>query len=293
MSARGISAGITRRVCLGGMAFAWLAGNASRAQTGTPERIACLEWTSAEMAISLGLVPLCLCDLRGYEDWVVAPDLASSILDLGSRSEPNLEMLRDLQPHLITGAYGYGLEESDFKRFAPTFNVPFYDGTMAPYAQAQKETRRLGAILGRSAEAEALVFRVENTVAHVREQMGNRATRPLCIVSMFDDRHVRVYGAGSLFQDILSKLGLTNAWTKETNTWGFSSVGIEELVSIGDATLISLDPIPKHVKIRIDQSTLWNNLPCVRNGKVITIPAVWPFGGLAAAERFASLLAMT
>jgi ABC-type Fe3+-hydroxamate transport system substrate-binding protein len=275
------------------MTLGLLAGNISPGCAGTPKRIACLEWTSAEMVISLGIVPLCLCDLKGYQDWVVAPGLPSSIIDLGSRSEPNLEMLRDLKPDLITGAYGYGLDEGDFKRFAPTFNVPFYDGTMAPYAQAQKETRQLGALLGQTAEAEALIARVESTLARVHQQMNNRVSRPLCVVSMFDDRHVRVYGAGSLFQDVFGKLGLTNAWTRKTSSWGFSSVGIEELVSIGDATLISLDPIPKHVKIRINQSTLWNNLPCVRNGKVITIPAVWPFGGLTAAERFAELLATT
>ncbi|TIL97164.1 MAG: ABC transporter substrate-binding protein, partial [Mesorhizobium sp.] len=72
---------------------------------------------------------------------------------------------------------------------------------------------------------------------------------------------------------------------------GFSTVGIEELVAVGGAQLISLDPIPPHVRIRIARSSLWANLPCVRNGQVRTIPPVWPFGGLTAAARFAEFVA--
>jgi ferric hydroxamate transport system substrate-binding protein len=280
---------ITRRGCLGGMALAWLNISAHAGPTKQPTRIACLEWTAAEMAVSLGLSPLCVGDTGGYRDWVAGPALARSTIDLGSRSEPNLELLYELKPDLITGAYGYGLDEQDFTRFAPTFNVAFYKGTTAPFVQAVSETRRLGAVLGRQAEAASLITRVESRIAQLRAQMTSR--KPLCIVSMFDDRHVRIYGKGSLFQDVLDRLGLVNIWTQETNNWGFSTVGIEELVSIGDADLISLDPIPKHVRIRIEQSSLWNNLPCVRNGRVVTIPPVWPFGGLAAAERFAGLLA--
>ncbi|WFU89989.1 hypothetical protein QA644_28565 (plasmid) [Rhizobium sp. CC1099] len=58
----------------------------------------------------------------------------------------------------------------------------------------------------------------------------------------------------------------------------------------GNARLVSLDPIPAHIRIRIEQSSLWTSLPCVRAGNVVTIPPVWPFGGLAAAARFANLI---
>lgn len=289
MTVERMAAKITRRGLLGGMALAWLNASAHAGPRTLPGRIACLEWTSAEMVISLGLSPLCVGDTGGYGDWVAGPALARSTIDLGSRSEPNLELLYELKPDLITGAYGYGLDEQDFTRFAPTFNVAFYRGATPPFAQAVSETRRLGAVLGREAEAAGLITRVESRIAQLRTQMSAR--RPLCIVSMFDDRHVRIYGKGSLFQDVLDRLGLVNVWTRETNSWGFSAVGIEELVSIGDADLISLDPIPRHVRMRIEQSSLWNNLPCVRNGRVVTIPPVWPFGGLAAAERLAGLLA--
>jgi iron complex transport system substrate-binding protein len=243
------------------------------------------------MLVSLGVSPLAVADMKGYRDWVLAPALPADCLDLGSRGEPNLELLLELKPDLIVGAYGYGLDEGPFKRIAPLHSVPFYDGTEAPYRQAEIETLKLGLQLGREAEAQRLIKETAATIADVRAQLSERAKQPLAVVSIFDDRHVRVYGEGSLFQDVLDRLRLTNAWTAATDSWGFSVLGIEELVAIGEARVISLDPIPPHVKIRIDQSSLWANLPCVKAGNVRTIPPVWPFGGLAAAARFATLLA--
>ncbi|TIM97413.1 MAG: ABC transporter substrate-binding protein [Mesorhizobium sp.] len=283
-------AALTRRQYLAGLAATGLAlpGGMARA---APARVVCLEWTSAELVVSLGLSPLAVGDTRGYGDWVQGPALPQATIDLGSRSEPNIELLRGLRPDLIVGAYGYGLDENSFTRLAPTFNVPFYSGKAPPYAQAQQVTLQLGDMLGRRTEAENLVGRTEASITQARARLERAVQKPVCVVSMFDDRHVRVYGAGSLLQDVLDRLGFVNAWTGATNEWGFSTVGIEELVAVGEAQLISLDPIPPHVRIRIARSSLWANLPCVRNGQVRTIPPVWPFGGLTAAARFAEFVA--
>lgn len=243
------------------------------------------------MVISLGIGPVAVADTKGYRDWVAGPALPAGCIDLGSRGEPNLELLLELKPDLIIGAYGYGLDEAPFRRIAPLHTVPFYDGSQAPYRQAEIETLELGLQLGREAEAQRLIQETTATIAHLRTLFSGQTRQPLAVVSMFDDRHVRVYGKGSLFQDVLDRLRLTNAWTAPTDSWGFSILGIEELVAIGKARVISLDPIPPHVKIRIDQSSLWANLPCVKAGNVRTIPPIWPFGGLATAARFATFVA--
>jgi ferric hydroxamate transport system substrate-binding protein len=204
-----------------------------------PQRIACLEWTSAEMLISLGVSPVAVADTNGYRDWVGTPELPADCLDLGSRGEPNLELLLALQPDLITGAYGYGLDEGPFTRIAPLYSVPFYDGTDTPYHQAENETRKLGSKLGRAAEAQNLIRQAAATISEAGAKLAGQAGRPLAVVSLFDDRHVRVYGKGSLLQDVLDMLGLTNAWTGNTDSWGFSMMGIEELVAVGEAPALA------------------------------------------------------
>lgn len=279
--------GLSRRAVLAGLA----AVAAGPVRAAPPLRIICLEWTSAELVVSLGLEPVAVSDTKGYRDWVAGPPLPAGTIDLGSRGEPNLELIAELKPDLIVGAYGYGIDASTFVRFAPVWNVPFYDGTGTPYAQAESETLKLAAHLGQTGAGEAFVAAAAATMAAASAKLAARPPEPLAVVSMFDDRHVRIYGRGGLFQDVFDRLGLVNAWTGETSTWGFSTTGIEQLVAVGEARLISLDPIPPHVAIRIAQSSLWANLPCVRAGKVTAIPPVWPFGGLAAAARFAGFLA--
>lgn len=278
--------GLSRRAVLAGLVAA-----ATPARAAAPMRIVCLEWTSAELVVSLGLEPIAVADTKGYRDWVAGPPLPAGTIDLGSRGEPNLELIAELKPDLIVGAYGYGIDASTFVRFAPVWNVPFYDGTSTPYDRAESEMLKLGRHLGQTVTAEGFVAAAAATIAAAKAKLAARSSEPLAVVSMFDDRHVRIYGRGGLFQDVLDRLGLVNAWTGETNGWGFSTLGMEQLVAVGEARLISLDPIPPHVAIRIEQSSLWANLPCVRAGKVTTIPPVWPFGGLAAAARFAGLLA--
>lgn len=264
------------------------------ARAANMPRVACLEWASAELVVSLGIQPVAVADLKGYRDWVVAPRLSDDCLDLGSRGEPNLEVLLKLNPDMIVSAHGYGLEGGPFAKIAPLHTVALYDGTGGtPYGQAESETLRLAERLGRETQAHEVIESTAATISRTKKMLADQGGSPLAVVSMFDDRHVRVYGRSSLFQDVLDRLGLINAWTGETGSWGFSTMGIEELVAIGNARLISLDPIPPHVKIRIEQSTLWKSLPCVRAGNVTTIPPVWPFGGLAAATRFATLLAQT
>jgi iron complex transport system substrate-binding protein len=41
----------------------------------------------------------------------------------------------------------------------------------------------------------------------------------------------------------------------------------------------------------IDNSVLWQHLPAVRDQAVLDLPAVWSFGGLPSATRFARGLA--
>ena len=53
---------------------------------------------------------------------------------------------------------------------------------------------------------------------------------------------------------------------------------------------IWVDPIPVGVSERLQEPGLWQHLPLVQQAPVLHLPAVWSFGGVLAARRFASLL---
>ncbi|TIS30730.1 MAG: ABC transporter substrate-binding protein, partial [Mesorhizobium sp.] len=76
---------LTRRRCLAGLAATSLGLRGDPAHAARQPRIACLEWTSAEMVVSLGIGPVAVADTKGYRDWVAGPALPAGCLDLGSR----------------------------------------------------------------------------------------------------------------------------------------------------------------------------------------------------------------
>ena len=280
---------LNRRDFLGALAL--VASAPSAFAKGRPERIVCLEWTAAEMVCGLGLYPVAVADLGGYRDWAVEPRLPDTTIDLGSRSEPNMEVIRALAPDLIVTAQGYGVDEQQMRQLAPVVTLPLYDGSSSPLRVLPAETRRLAAIMGRQNEAEALIQNASHEFDTIAKSLRGRDLPPVAVISLFDDRHVRLYGKGGLFQDVMDRVGITNAWTGETSNWGFSTASIADLVRPENALILSLDPVPENVAIRVRQSTLWKNLPAVRNNMVVSLAPIWPFGGLGAARRFGHLMA--
>jgi iron complex transport system substrate-binding protein len=91
---------------------------------------------------------------------------------------------------------------------------------------------------------------------------------------------------------VLERIGVRNAWTRESNYWGFETIGIEDLskVTDPDARLIAFDPIPPDVLPKLAQSPLWNRLAFARPAHLSILPPALMFGMVNEAMRFASLL---
>ena len=62
-------------------------------------RVVSADWTSAEIALALGVTPVAVGDRDTYRNWVGAgPDLPSSVAAIGARYEPSLEQIAALKP---------------------------------------------------------------------------------------------------------------------------------------------------------------------------------------------------
>lgn len=281
-------ASLDRRALLAA-ALAGMAGVQARA-AGTP-RIVCMEWTAAELVLTLGIVPVALADVAGYREWVAAPALPASVLDLGSRGEPNKEFVARLKPDLIVATRGYGIEAAAFASFGPVFELEFFTGERPPLEQGRAELLRLAERLGRLEEARRAIAAADEAITAAARRVAQRAGQRFCAVSMFEERHLRIYGARSLITEVTDRLGLVNGWDGPTNEWGFSTIGFDQLARVGAAQLIVLTPISRAAERMMSDSALWQALPCVRAGTPVMIPTVWPFGGLSAGARFAGLVA--
>ncbi|MBU2875666.1 iron-siderophore ABC transporter substrate-binding protein [Marinobacter salexigens] len=254
---------------------------------GDYPRVATVDWTLVETLMSLGVVPVASAQIKDYQAWVAEPALPESVVDIGLRGQPNRELAASLNLDLILISPLFSAIEPTLSQIAPVQTLTTYNPENNFWQNLVDTTRQVGKLTNRSAEAEAVIdhhrLRISRLKKHITE-----GTPSLLVVQFIDDRHVRAYGKGSLYDMVINRLGLQNAWKGQTNMWGYTTVGIEKLTTQG--YLVIVDPIPMSAEGVFEDNKLWQALPAVRSDRVLSMPAVWSFGALPSAVRFAEEL---
>ena len=263
---------------------------ASAAGATPPRRIVALEWSIVSMLLSLGVAPVGMPEIGAYAQWVGEPAPPPGTADIGIKTEPNLEAVAALRPELILASPLNRVIAPLLATIAPVREVAIYTEAATPLLCATEELRRLGTALDRAPEAEREIANADAAFAAARHALDGRRDRPVVMVSFLDAQHVRVFGRGSLFGDVLTRLGLANGWDRPVNLWGFALVGIAELAAFAEARLVVVAPTPPGLTERLGHASLWSSLPAVRAKRVAATPAAWQYGDLTAARRFASFL---
>lgn len=279
---------IDRRTLLCGLGLLGMAP--ATATAAAPPRIASLDYGLAETLLALGVAPIAVAGARDWHRWVVEPELPDAVADLGSPLAVNLELLSLLEPDLILSTDFVQRQEPALARIAETRRITLYEEGAVPLDRAREAALTLGGMLSREAAAEALLAKADRFFDACRERAGRLTVPPLLFVSFLDSRHARVYGGTGLYQSVLDRLGLPNAWQGETNYWGFATIGLEQLATNEEVHLIAIEPMDADVRLALAASPLWTRLPFVEAGKFSTLPPVMMFGALPSAMRFARLL---
>ncbi|CAA2137349.1 ABC transporter substrate-binding protein [Methylobacterium bullatum] len=287
MSARRAVLGLA--ACL--LVLACLPARAEKKMPAQP-RVAALDWSAVELLLGLGIVPIAVTQPENYNRTVVAPALPEGVVDLGLVVEPNLEVLASLKPDLIlANPIQVATQGSFLSRIAPTEAVSIANAGGDPYARAKAETMRIALRLGRVDEAKALEARTEAILDAAAASACPAERHPTYLVWIVDHRNIVVYGRTSLFQTVLDRLRIANAWTGASNASGFTAVGIEQLATgPADARIVHIGPIQSDAARALAGSRLWQTLPPVREHRVDVVAPVWFYGGLPAIARFAELM---
>ena len=256
-------------------------------------KIVSLDYGLASTLLSLGIVPAAVASLADWGKWVIEPAMPESVIDLGSSWEVNLEILTALKPDLILTTPYLDASLPRLQGVGKVLRLETYrpdGGAILPSVIAA--TRRLAAEIGREAEAERFLAQADAFFDECRARLARRPRPPLALVNFMDARHVRIFGAPGLYDAVLIRIGLANAWTGAANYWGFEIVGIETLARITDpdALLIAFEPVPGDVLPKLARSPLWQALPFARPGHFAVLPGALLFGMVNEAMRFARLM---
>lgn len=189
----------------------------------------------------------------------------------GSKSNLNMEALIDAQPQIVIDLgdrkVGGGSDMQEIQRQTGIPTV-FFEGTLESLPDTYRE---LGKLLGREEKAEELAVFIEETIKMSDE---NRA-------KISDDERLTVmYGTGatglacnakgSSQADVIEIVGAENAIITDevTNRGGGTTVSLEEVYTVQPDVII----LAKGGPYEELQSSEWNGLQAVKDGKYYEIP---------------------
>ncbi len=254
----------------------------------TPKKVVALDWVLTETVLSLGVELQGVADTQGYQQWVVEPALNADTLDVGSRREPNLEMLSELKPDVILISKHMAAAYEPLNRIAPVVVFTVYNEDKQPIESAKSITLALGELLNKQTQAKQVI---EQTIQRLMDngkkiQQSGKTLKPLLFTRFINDKTLRIHSQGSLAQATIQGMGLKNSWQEETNLWGFTTAGTEKLAEHQQASVMIFGPLKESERQTLTQSPLWRAMEFSRTDSVYELPAIWTFGGLIASQRF-------
>jgi ferric hydroxamate transport system substrate-binding protein len=282
------SRNLLRRTILAGM----IAMPTARPAWAAVPRVAALDWSLVEVALTIGVSPVGATETAGYRRWVDVPVLPGDVSDLGLRVEPNLELLRQLDPGLILTIPDRADVAPLLGRIAPLLSLPIYTDAHRPYEAACAVTRQLADRLGRPQAGEAAIAQAESRIGKARALLRGDWP-PVVVIRFVDPRTVFVFGKGGLFDAMLTRLGLVNGWNGPATRWGFNQVSLLALADVAPRSRIFIigSSLSPEVVSMMQEDPIWRGMPFVRHGQIGRLPPVWFFGATESAARFAVLLA--
>lgn len=255
-------------------------------------RIATSDWTIAETLTAMGHTPVSVADRRAYDNWINSPPLPANVKDAGLRFQPNLERLYQIKPDYFVQSPWYASAKPQFEKIAPVYELDFATANGIDYAHTLAATRKLGRLIGDAKAAEKLIADTETLFARTRPKLAAYRRRPLAVVQFSDGRHLRIYGKTSVFQAVMDKLGLHNAWTGASNAWGFENITLVDLAKLPpDTLMIIVKPHPPNTRRILENSTLWQRLPYSKTANRRVFEPSWSYGALPAMQQFTRQLA--
>jgi iron complex transport system substrate-binding protein len=282
--------GMKRRALLASFAAASLMAAASscRATAGAkPPRIVVLDWSLTELLLSAGIVPVGVSNPRGFRRVYTACDLPPGVVDLGLMFQPNLELMLALKPDVIIVTPAHAALLASLERIAPTVTFGRFRGSATPYSAAKNETLALGRMFGREGAAAEAIATADAAIRKASETLTRR--RPLYLTRFIDETHVRVYGPRSFYGELLTQLGLDNAWHGRGAS-AYSTMSIEDLNAAPQSALAYFMPLSPAAAGMMKTSPIWQAMPFSRPGGTLALPGVPPDGGTLSATRFAYVL---
>lgn len=245
-----------------------------------PVKVAALNWDIAEQVIELGVTPVAVPDIAGYNDWVVQPAIPEGVTDIGTRTEPNFSALKKLNPDVILIASPQKDLQERLSEIAPVLYYQTYSEQHSNALAAIENFKKIGQLLGKEDEADKKLTVMDERIEALKAELDKAYPGDKPKVTSFrfaSTTSVYIYGDNSIPQYALEQLGFENAMGLPASQWGISQKRMTELKNVKSGIALYFEPFPYQDKL--DRSPVWKSMPFVRNGQFSPVAASWSYGG--------------
>ncbi|MFD6149159.1 iron-siderophore ABC transporter substrate-binding protein [Streptomyces sp. NPDC060243] len=262
---------------------------------GPAKRIVTTEWNVTEAALTLGVTPVGVADIKGYRAWDKAAPLGDGAKDIGMRGEPSTDTVAALHPDVIIATSD--LKPAAIKQLRKI--APVLEATSATGGEQLKTVDRtldlVAAATGTTDKATKVKKDFRDKIAEGRKALAAAGADKSEIAfadgwATGNQVSVRPFTGDSFLGEINTELGLKNAWTlKGDKAYGLASTDVEGLTKLGDVNFVYIasdadggDPFAKLAK-----NSVWKSLPFVKNDHVHRMDdGIWQFGNTASGTAY-------
>ncbi|QUH24499.1 ABC transporter substrate-binding protein [Serpentinicella alkaliphila] len=263
---------------------------------GPAQRVVALEWTYAENLLAVGVQPIGVTDIQNYNNWVqIEEKFDDNVVDVGTRQEPSLEKIAELQPDLIIAIkFRHEAIKSQLESIAPTVFFDPYptDENFNQYDEMESTFREIAKAVGKSSEAEQVLAELEDTYVEAKAAIDSASltTKDVILTQAFSANQapqIRLFTPNALASVILEKIGLNNVHTSEVlEIYGFSTVNVEALTIYEEANYLYVVQDNDNIyENQLKDNKVWNGLEFVKENRTFPLGGdAWLFGGPLSAK---------
>ncbi|AHA29690.1 MULTISPECIES: Fe(3+) dicitrate ABC transporter substrate-binding protein [unclassified Exiguobacterium] len=245
-----------------------------------PKKVVALEFSFVDALDELGITPVGIAQENKTDvSGLLGKDI--SFTEVGTRQQPNLEVISSLQPDLIIGDFNRhkGIYKQ-LQEIAPTIILKSRNAT---YEENIDSFKTIAEAVGKTKQMDDRLALHEERLQAAKKKVDPKDDRKV-MVGVFRADSLTAHGETSFDGELLEKIGIENAVTKTAEPT--VTITLEQMVKWDPDVIFMAEADPKLLKEWKD-NPLWNQITAVKNGEVYEVNRdLWTrYRGLDAAEQ--------
>jgi len=230
-----------------------------------PEKIVVLEFSYTDALITLDVQPIGIADDDNPDLFMdTVREQLEDYTSIGSRYEPNIEMISSLQPDLIIADLNHHKNIYDqLTKIAPTIVL---DDHQADYNQMLDNYLLIAKAIGKEKEGKARLEEHNQKIEEAKQKLGDTAITVLPAVT--NPEGFFAHSDHSYTGSFLTSIGFDDPVKNEDS---YPKLSLEQLVETNPQAIFLLPATEETIVDEWKNNPLWQEIDAVKNNKVFTV----------------------